>query len=272
MKILTTIQNRSERTRQILILNGSPKKKGSTSKFLGRMAGVLLTGCKIQYASLRTKNEYPKILRQLKDIDALILAAPLYVDGIPSHVLEFLQQAEEFCMKHSCHFFVYAISNNGFIEGTHNKSHLRMYECWCRRAGLTWGGGLGIGGGEMFHCLAVYYPIAFAVLIVINLIKHYATGTAITFSTWQPLMENIGIYLLFNCGIFYCMTRLSINVRKLRQTKNHYTRVMVPAFLFIPMADIFMTISALFNGKIIFTLLKEDTYIHRTDSEQKIER
>lgn len=122
----------------------------------------------------------------------------------------------------------------------------------------------------MFHCLAVYYPIVFAVLIVVNLIKHYAMGTAVTFSTWQPLMENIGIYLFFNCGIFYFIARLSINVRKLRQIKNHYTRVMVPAFLFIPMADIFMTITALFNGKIIFTLLKKDTYIHKADSEQKV--
>lgn len=255
---------------KILILNGSPKKKSSTSKFLGKMAGVLLTGCKIQYASLRTKSDYPKILQQLKDIDALILAAPLYVDGIPSHVLEFLLQAEEFCIKHSCHFLVYAISNNGFIEGTHNKSHLRMYECWCRRTGLIWGGGVGIGGGEMFHCLAVYYPIAFAVLIVVNLISHFTMGTAITFSTWKPLMENIGIYLFFNCGILYCMARLSINVRNLQQMKNQYTRVMVPAFLFIPMADIFMAISALFNGKIIFTLLKKDTYTHRADLEQKI--
>ncbi len=261
---------RSNKIMKILILNGSPKKKSSTSKFLGKIMGVLLTGCKVQYASLRTKSEYPKILQQLKDIDALILAAPLYVDGIPSHVLEFLQQAEEFCIKNSCHFLVYAISNNGFIEGTHNKSHLRMYECWCRRTGLTWGGGVGIGGGEMFHCLAVYYPIVFAVLIVVNLIKHYAMGTAVTFSTWQPLMENIGIYLFFNCGIFYFIARLSINVRKLRQIKNHYTRVMVPAFLFIPMADIFMTITALFNGKIIFTLLKKDTYIHKADSEQKV--
>lgn len=253
---------------KILILNGSPKKRGSTSKFLGKMMRVLLAGCRIQYASLRTKSEYPKIMEQLKDIDALILAAPLYVDGIPSHVLEFLLPAEKFCIKNSCHFLVYAISNNGFIEGAHNKSHLRMYECWCRRTGLTWGGGVGIGGGEMFHCLAVYYPIAFAVLILENLIRHDAMRTAVIFPTWQPLLENIGIYLFLNCGIFYCMARLSVNVRKRRRMKNCYTRVMVPAFLFIPMADIFMTISALFNGKIIFTLLKKDTYNHSADSEQ----
>lgn len=252
---------------KILILNGSPKKKGSTSELLGRMAGLLLTGCEVRYASLCIKSKYPEIMGQLKEIDALLLAAPLYVDGIPSHVLEFLQQAEEFCVKNGCHFLVYAISNNGFIEGSHNRSHLRMYECWCRRTGLIWGGGVGIGGGEMFHCLAVYYPIAFAVLIAVNLIKH-AAGTAGALSGWLPLAENIGIYLFFNCGIFYCMARLSASVRRLRKTKNRYTRVMVPAFLFIPMADIFMTITALFNGKIIFTLLKKDTYSGRADPTQ----
>lgn len=183
----------------------------------------------------------------------------MYVDGIPSHVLEFLQEAEEFCLKNGCHFFVYAISNNGFIEGIHNKSHLKMYECWCRRAGLTWGGGIGVGGGEMFHCLAIYYPIAFFVLIAIILIK-YAMGTGITFSDWLPLVKNIGIYLFFNCGVFYCMARLSASVRKLRQVKNRYTRIMVPGFLFIPIADIFMTLTALFNGKIIFMLLKKDSW------------
>lgn len=252
---------------KILILNGSPKKKSSTSKFLSRMAGLFLTGSKIQYASLRIKNKYPEIMQYLTDIDALILAVPLYVDGIPSHVLEFLQQAEEFCTKNRCRFLVYAISNNGFIEGAHNKSHLRMYECWCRRAGLTWGGGVGIGGGEMFHCLAIYYPAVFAVLISVNLVK-YATGTVFVLSDWLPLAENIGIYLFFNCGVFYCMARLSASVRKLRQTKNRYTRVMVPAFLFIAMANIFMTITALFNGRTIFTLLKKDKYIRRPDSEQ----
>lgn len=257
---------------KILILNGSPKRKGSTSELLGRMSGLLLAGCRIQYASLPMKSESSRgqavaeIMRQFHDIDALILAAPLYVDGIPSHVLEFLQQAEEFCVKNGCHFFVYAISNNGFIEGVHNKSHLRMYECWCQRAGLTWGGGVGIGGGEMFHCLFVYYPIVFAALIAVNLIRYCVMGTGIAFSDWRPLIENIGVCVFFNCGILYCMARLSMGVRKLRRMKNRYTRVMVPAFLFIPMADIFMTITALFNGKIIFTLLKQDGGNHSEDT------
>ena len=245
-----------------LIINGSPKQKSSTSQFLGRLMGCLLVRCQVQYASIRTKNEYPMILEQLKEIDALILTVPLYVDGIPSHVLEFLQEAEKFCLENNCRFTMYVISNNGFIEGAHNKVHLKMYECWCRHAGITWGGGVGIGGGEMFHVITVYFPIVFAVMTVINFIK-YGTGTQPELSHWIPLMENMAIYLFFICGVLYCMMRLSVCARKLKTTKNRYTRVMVPSFLFVIMADIFMVITALFNGKIIFFLLKKDTYVFR---------
>lgn len=250
----------------ILILNGSPKKKSSTSGFLGKVSGSFLAGHNLNFASLRSKNEYPKILQSLKNIDVLILAVPLYVDGIPSHVLEFLQQAENFCKENHCCFSLYAISNSGFIEGSHNKVHLKMYECFCRRTGIMWGGGIGIGGGEMFHVLSIYFPLAFAVQILINLIK-YITGTVPDFSDWIPLIYDISVYLFFNIGIIYCMIRLTADVRKLHKTKNRYTRVIVPSFLFVPMADIFMIITALFNGKNILSLLKKDTYVNKTGDE-----
>ena len=247
----------ARRSRNVLILNGSPKKKSSTSHFLSKVMGLFLAGCNVRYASLRLPGGYPAILKQLEDIDALILAVPLYVDGIPSHVLEFMQQAERFCAEHGCRFSLYVISNNGFIEGTHNKVHLKMYECWCRQAHITWGGGIGIGGGEMLSVLSVYFPAVFAVIFILNLIK-YIAGISPSFSDWTPLFLNLAIYLFFNSGAIYCMIRLSAGIRRLSTVKNRYTRVMVPSFLFVPMADIFMALTALFQGKIIFSLLKED--------------
>lgn len=241
-----------------LILNGSPKKSGGTSGFLCKTMRVMLAGCEVRRASLRQKSGWADILRQMVGIDALVIAAPLYVDGIPSHVLEFLQMAESFCKENGCRFTLYAVSNNGFIEGAHNKSHLKMYECWCAHAGIRWGGGVGIGGGEMFHCLALCYPLVFAALTAVNLVR-YAHGAPPALSDWSALARNIGIYAFFTCGIFYCMARLATSVRNLRQTKNRFTRVSVPAFLFVPMVDIFMTLTALFNGKNIFALLKKDS-------------
>ena len=118
--------------KRILILNGSPKQNGGTSRFLSKLIGVQLAGSHVEYASLRQKSAHADIVRRLSDIDVLVIASPLYVDGILSHVIEFLQAAEEFCTHNVCRFTVYAVSNNGFIEGSHNKSHLKMYECWCR--------------------------------------------------------------------------------------------------------------------------------------------
>lgn len=201
----------------------------------------------------------------------LLLTVPLYVDGIPSHVIAFLQAAEKFCMENSCHFSFYVISNHGFIEGIHNKVHLKMYECWCKRSSVTWGGGIGIGGGEMLHILSVIYPIVFAVMILINFIR-YAMGTPVPCSDWMPCIKNLAIYLFFHIGVIYCMVRLAVSIRRGRKTKNRYTRVMVPAFLFIPMADVFMMLSSLFHGKNIFSLLKKDTYISNSKESGKAGR
>lgn len=240
-----------------MILNGSPKKKGSTSGLLGRAMGCFLAGWEVWHASIHTKKQFPEILRHLKEIDVLILAAPLYVDGIPSHVIEFLQEAEAFCRENHCRFVFYAISNNGFIEGSHNRVHLKMYECWCRRADVAWGGGIGVGGGEMFYVLSIVYPVIFAVFILSQLIR-YAMGAPAALAHWAPLLKNLAVYLFLNGGVLYCMARLGVNVRRMRTTKNRCTRMMVPSFLFIPMADLFMILTALFHGKNIFTLLKKD--------------
>lgn len=241
-----------------LLLNGSPKKKGSTSGLLSRMMGCLLSGWDVQYASLRTEQEYPQILARLKDVDVLLLAAPLYVGGIPSHVLRFLKEAEQTCLAHECHLTLYVLSNNGFIEGIQSRSCLRMYQCWCRRASVTWGGGIGIGGGEMFYILSLYFPVLLTVMAVFRLIG-YGAGAAPALSDWIFLAEDLAIYLFFNCGIFSCMVWCAFHIRRLRPMKECYTRVMVPAFLFIPLADIFMAITAIANGKRISSLFEEDT-------------
>ena len=255
-------------TVKALIVNGSPKKKGSTSGFLGKVMGCFLLNREVRYASVRTGKEFPEIFRHLQETDVLILTVPLYVDGIPSHVIEFLQEAEKFCAENSCHFTLYVISNNGFIEGIHNRVHLKMYECWCRRTSVTWGGGIGIGGGEMLHVLSVVYPIVFAAIILVNCIR-YGTGAPAAFSDWIPLIRNMAVYLFFHIGVLYGMLQLAASVRKIRKTQNLYTRVMVPAFLFIPMADIFMILTSLFHGKNIFSLLKKDTCAAPSGTDSK---
>lgn len=50
-------------------------------------------------------------------VDAVVLSAPLFVNAAPSHVVTFLEKGEH-----------------------QNEMHLRIYEGWCQRAGISWGG------------------------------------------------------------------------------------------------------------------------------------
>lgn len=52
-------------------------------------------------------------------VDAVVLSAPLFVNAAPSHVVTFLEKGEH-----------------------QNEMHLRIYEGWCQRAGISWGADL----------------------------------------------------------------------------------------------------------------------------------
>ena len=81
--------------------------------------------------------------------DAAIFAFPLYVDGVPSHLLNCLCRLEQYFVKHSSNLTIYAIVNCGFFEGNQNRYALQIMKNWCVRSGLKWGQGIGIGGGGM---------------------------------------------------------------------------------------------------------------------------
>jgi hypothetical protein len=69
--------------------------------------------------------------------------------GIPAHLLHCLVQLEEACAEIEKETTVYAVVNCGFYEGHQNGLALAMMECWCSKAGLKWGQGIGIGAGGM---------------------------------------------------------------------------------------------------------------------------
>ena len=184
---------------------------------------------------------------------------PLYVDAPPSHVVEFLIQAERYCKSHSCRFRLYALFNNGFVEGKQNRPALHMLQAWCERAGITWGGGVGIGGGVMLRALGVLYPILIGIILLQMALSFFSTST-VSGELWRSLTIQIFTWLFLNSGVLFCMVRLSSAIRRERVLANQFTRVMMPSFLFIPIADIFMVLSSLFQGRFLFTLLKQDKW------------
>lgn len=135
----------------IATLNGSPKVKDSNSEVYLSIIEERLSkeNTIIRYSinkSLLKEEEISQIIKS----DIFIVAFPLYVDGIPAHLLEQMLLLEKaYKEKENKDIIVYAIANNGFYEGDQNKYALAMVKNFCTRANITWGQGIGIGTGEM---------------------------------------------------------------------------------------------------------------------------
>jgi hypothetical protein len=68
------------------------------------------------------------------------------------------------------------------------------------------------------------------------------------------------VWLFFSSGMLFYEFILARTIKKQKIMKNKYTRAMVPSFIFLIFADIFMALEALFHGKIIFSLYKKTDY------------
>lgn len=134
---------------KIVGINGSPKYSGSSSEIILKELEALLTGHEYLGISVRKPEITEEMKTQILDCDILVFAFPLYVDSIPSQMTAALQQMESILRDAQTDKMVYAVVNCGFYEGRQNHIALKIMKCWCQKAGLSWGQGLGIGGGGM---------------------------------------------------------------------------------------------------------------------------
>lgn len=241
---------------KVLILNASPKRRGGASKFFSTLLRPFLLGCQVKALPLHRPGDHDAALEALPWAEAVVVSAPLYVDGAPSHVLPFLERAETLCREKKLDFKLYALSNNGFVEGRQNEPHLRIYEGWCRRAGVTWGGGLGVGGGVMLYWLCMPFPL-FALLHTVEAVMMAQSGALTPLAVLDCYSGSL-FGLFFCAGLIWGLGLMGRRIRKGICGKNRYTRVLVPSFLFLIGADIFMLLSALFRGTLPHKLFRKD--------------
>ncbi len=132
---------------RIALINGSPKVKGSASGSLLAMVKDLLGGkAEIEEISLHTAVLSEKEMDMLQKMDVWVFAFPLYVDGVPSHLLAQMVNMEKNQIGNG-RASVYGIVNCGFYEGIQAEYALDIMKNWCIKAGLMWKSGIGVGGG-----------------------------------------------------------------------------------------------------------------------------
>lgn len=127
-----------------IILNGSPRAKISNSK---EYAEMFMKNCnhRTEYINI-TKTNHHDIISQIGDYSHMLLVFPLYADGIPVTLLNFLK-----CLENNPPLnkpIISMIINCGFLESRQNDTAVEMIRLFCRKNNYTFGSALKIGSGE----------------------------------------------------------------------------------------------------------------------------
>lgn len=253
---------------KVLILNASPKSRGSASKFYSSLLRLSLLRCEVKTCPLRGARDAEQALSLLSWAEAVVISAPLYVDAAPAHIIAFLEQAEKLCEERELTFHLYALSNCGFIEGHQNELHLHIYEAWCRRSGITWGGGLGIGGGVILRWMCMLTPL-FTAVNTVQLVL-LAQSVKLTVVTVLRCYSSTIVTIVMCVHALVCLSRMGSCVRQGSCRGNLYTRCLLPSFLFIPISDIFMASSALLHGHFPHALLRKPEVKYNDEKERPL--
>ena len=232
-----------------VFINCSPKKRFCASAYFLFLQRLFVGGEKVT-EKLRTPADHDRILKQLPEAQTVVFGIPLYVDGIPSHVLRFMEKMEAFCRENGLHLRVYCIANNGFIEGKQNEPLMQCFEHFCSRAGLSWGGGVGIGGGVMLNVTRILFLVDIALLVLNTVLSVISSGSFFPKDAWVSFAENAALLLFFNLGVLFFLGQMGWYIRKGGCCGKKYTRIMLPSFVFILFADIFFIIVSVFEGGI----------------------
>lgn len=230
-----------------VFINCSPKKRFCASAYFLFLSRLFVRGKKVS-EKLRTGADHQRLLEALADADAAVFCLPLYVDGVPSHVLRFLEVLEAYCRERGKTLRVFCVANNGFIEGKQNEPLMQVFENFCVRAGLTWGGGVGVGGGVMLNVTRIVFAVQIGVLALNVILSAVRTGNFFPAGPWQGFGENALFLLYFNLGVLYYLAGMGRAVNRGRTFGKRYTRILIPSFVFILFADIFFVIISVVEG------------------------
>ena len=130
---------------KLIIINGSPRAPKSNSKQYIQAFLSAWSGAYEQYSVLQ--RQHAACLEQLRECSDLLLVFPLYTDGLPSGLMEFLKAMLE---QPTAPLTVHVIINCGFREHHQNDVAIDMIRLFCKRGGHKLGSVLRMGCGEAF--------------------------------------------------------------------------------------------------------------------------
>lgn len=129
---------------KVMILNGSPRAPKSNSKLY---SSIFMEKCKSETEYFHiTKSNHDELCDKMKDFSDVLLVFPLYADGVPVTLLNFLKVLENKMPKKA--LVISVLINCGFLEYQQNDLAVQMIALFCRKNHCHFGAVLKIGSGE----------------------------------------------------------------------------------------------------------------------------
>lgn len=139
-------------------INGSPRPSGSLSRMMidTFIQELHLTPENYSICDTRkisSRADYSLEYAFLLECDTIVVVTPLYIDSLPSTLLQFLNGLEKYRATTSPikSPILYGFVNCGFIDGFQNHIALNILEHYAACMNWSYGGGVGLGSGEMFR-------------------------------------------------------------------------------------------------------------------------
>jgi hypothetical protein len=236
-----------------LLIDASPKKRFSNSAYFLGFSRLFMSGRKnrCMKAKLPRTAHYDDIFAQIADAGRLVLATPLYVDGLPSHVLRFLMALETYCNDNNVTFDLYVLANCGFYEGRQTRHLMEQVEAWCKRTRVNFRGGVGIGAGEMLGFIRILPFIYVLIALVTTLISLLSGGQLLEGLDLLGLGIRMGTFVIFSLLAAVFLIRLGLKVKNGKPLPVCYTTVCCPKFLFTWFATVYWLLRMLvMHGKL----------------------
>lgn len=151
----------NERQSHVVVLIGSPRgvEKSSSAK----LARVITSGLESAKWScewfhthhvLQSQEDWDAMVASMSRADVILLAAPLYVDGLPAPVIETLHrllEAKSMLVSEGNPPRMVSLLNCGFVESKQNITAQSMVHLFCESMGFQWAGGISVGAGGMIN-------------------------------------------------------------------------------------------------------------------------
>jgi multimeric flavodoxin WrbA len=135
---------------KLTVFNGSPRGKRSNTGILFDhfIQGYIETpGNSVAVHYIAQKHDTEKFLQEFVTIDAVFLGFPLYTDGMPGMVKEFIESLEPLCGRPENPAIGFLVQS-GFIEGTHTSYIEKYLHKLASRLGSRYLGTIRKGGVE----------------------------------------------------------------------------------------------------------------------------